>query len=76
MGQPWPLFHLFSSFQTNIKQFSQQTYVKKFPSSKWGRDSNPQPSEHECPPITTRPGLPIYYTEDTKVCVSVYLPKC
>ena len=31
---------------------------KKFcPSSIWCRDSNPQPSEHESPPITTRPRL-------------------
>ena len=27
------------------------------PSSIWCRDSNSQPLEHECPPITTRLGL-------------------
>ena len=32
--------------------------MKKCPSSKKYRDSNPQPLEHESPPITTRPGLP------------------
>ena len=26
------------------------------PSKIWRRDLNPQPSEHEPPPITTRPG--------------------
>ena len=59
MGHPCPLFHLFSSFQTNIpilttkyvkKCYVHQVYVY--------RHSNPQPLEHESPPITTRPGLP------------------
>ena len=32
--------------------------MKKCPSSLWCWDSNPWPSGHESPPITTRPGLP------------------
>ena len=58
MGQPRPLFHLFSSFQTNITNFTTNMYVKKCPSSIRCRDSNSRPLEHEPPPITTRPGLP------------------
>ena len=57
MGQPWPLFHLFLSFQTNIK-FLQQIKVKKCPSSIRCQGSNSWPLEHESPPITTRRGLP------------------
>ena len=47
----------FRSFQTNIIIIFQQIYVKIRPSSI--RDSKPQPLEHEPPPITTRPGLPL-----------------
>ena len=47
MGQPRPLFNLFSSFQTNITNVTANI--------RW-RDSNSQPLEHESPPITTRPG--------------------
>ena len=32
--------------------------MKKCPSSIWYWDSNPRPTEHESPLITTRPGLP------------------
>ena len=53
----WPLFHLFSSFQANITIFTANK-CEKCPSSIQGWGSNPQPSEHESPPITTRPGLP------------------
>ena len=35
--------------------------MKKCPSSRWCRDSNSRPLEHESPPITTRPGLPPTY---------------
>ena len=56
MGQPRPLFCLFSVFFKQTLQFLQ--YVKKCPSSIRCRDSNPQPSECESLPITTRPGLP------------------
>ena len=34
--------------------------MKKCPSSIWCWDSNPQPLEFESPPITTRPGIPIF----------------
>ena len=51
------LFFIFLSFQTQIEIF-QQINVKKCPSSKWCKDSNSQPLEHESPPITTRQGLP------------------
>ena len=40
-----------------ILQFLQQLYVKKCPYCIRCRDSNPQPSERESLPITTRPGL-------------------
>ena len=57
MGHPCPLFCLFSSFQTNITIFT-TINVKKCPSSIRCWDLNPQPSEHESPPITTRQVLP------------------
>ena len=47
----------FWSFQANIISILQQLNVEKCPSSIRCPDSNPQPSEYECPPITTRPGL-------------------
>ena len=56
MGQSQPLFNLFSSFQTNITIFT-TNICEKCPSSIQCCDSNPQPSRHESPPITTRPGL-------------------
>ena len=56
MDQSQSLFHLFLYFQTNITIFTTNN-VKKCPSSIWCWDSNPQPSGHESPPITTRPGL-------------------
>ena len=49
MGHSRPLFGLFKQ----TWQFLQQINEKKCP---W--DSNQWPSEHESPPITTRPGLP------------------
>ena len=59
MGHPRPLFHLFSSFQTHITILTTTRCGKMLcPSSIWHRDLNPRPSEHESPPITTRPGLP------------------
>ena len=50
-------FSVFLSFQTNISIFTTNKY-EKCPSSIWCQDSNPRLSEHESPPITTRPGLP------------------
>ena len=58
MGQPRPLFHLFSSFFNQISQFLQQINVNKCPYSIRCRDSNSRPLKHESPPITTRPRLP------------------
>ena len=54
MGQPRPLFHLFSSFQTNITIFTPNK-CEKGPSSTRCWDSNPQPLINESPPITTKP---------------------
>ena len=58
IGQPRPLFRLFSVFSNKHDKFLQQIYVKKCPYSIRCRDSNPQPLKRESPPITTRPGLP------------------
>ena len=57
MGQPRPLFRLFSSFQTNITILTTNK-CEKCPSSIWRRDLKSQPSDYESPPLTTRPGLP------------------
>ena len=56
MGQPRPLFRLFSSFQTNISILTTNK-CEKCPSSIRRRDSNAQPSDYESPHFT-RPGLP------------------
>ena len=58
LSHPRPLFNLFSSFQTNILQ---QLNLKKCPFGMQSRDSNPQHLEHESPPITTRPGLLLFF---------------
>ena len=64
MGQPRPLFHfIFGLFKQTSSQFLQQIYVKKCPSSIRCRDSNPQPSERESLPFTTRPELPPKHQE-------------
>ena len=56
---PGLFYRLFLVFYKQISlQFLQQIYVKKCPSSIRCQDSNPQPSEHEFPPLTTWPGLP------------------
>ena len=55
MGQSRPLFHLFSSFQTHITNFTTNRYVKKYPSSIQCQDSNLRPLEHQPSPITTHP---------------------
>ena len=57
MCHPRPLFPFFCLFKQTF-QFLQQINMKKCPSSIWCQDSNPRLSEHESPPITTRPGLP------------------
>ena len=57
MGQPRPLFCLFSVFSN--KQYNFTTNIcEKCPSSIRCRDSNPRPLERESLPFTTRPGLP------------------
>ena len=57
MGQPRPLYRLFSVFQTNNTIFT-TNQCEKCLSSVWQWDSNPRPFEHESSPIITRPGLP------------------
>ena len=55
---PASLIIYFQSFQTNTITIFTTNICEKCPSSIWCQDSNPQPLEHESPPITTRPGLP------------------
>ena len=43
-------------FQKNFTIFT-TIKCEKCPSFKWCWDSKPRPSEHESPPITTRPGI-------------------
>ena len=62
MGQPRPLFDLFTSFK-HITICATNRYVKKCPSSIWCKDTNSRPLKHESPPIATRPGL------SPKVCL-------
>ena len=49
-------FVYFCLFWTNITILTSNK-CEKCPSSIWCWDSNLQPSEHESPPITTRPGV-------------------
>ena len=58
MVHPRPLFSLFSSFQAIITIFTANICEKMSIQYTWCWDSNPQPSGHESPPFTTRPGLP------------------
>ena len=55
-GHPRLFFVYFCLFK-QVLQSLQQIKVKKCPSSMRCWNSNPQPTEHESPPITTRPGL-------------------
>ena len=57
MGQPGLFFFIFGLFKQTSLQFSQQIYVKKYPSSIWCWNSNSQPLEHQSPLITTRLGV-------------------
>ena len=59
MGLPSPLFHFYVVFHKHKLQFLQQINVRKCPFCIWCHDLNSQPLEHETPPITTRPGLPL-----------------
>ena len=56
-----PLFFIFSVFlKTKITIFT-TNQCEKCPYTLWCWDSNPRPSEHESPPITTRPGVPLIF---------------
>ena len=57
MGHPDHFFIYFRLFQRILK-FLKQINVKNAHSVSSIWDSNQRPSEHESPPITTRPGLP------------------
>ena len=41
--------------------------MKKYPASIRCRESNPQPLEHESPPMTTRTGLPKHFYLESKI---------
>ena len=64
MGQPWPLFRLFSVF--SCKQYNFTTNQCKKCSSVHPVDSGEiqtyKPYKHESSPLTTRPGLPSKWT--------------
>ena len=71
MGQPRPLFHLFSSFQTHITNFATNRYVKNV-HPEYGVGIRTQHLKHESPTITTRPGLLPKALGFTKVVVVNY----
>ena len=81
MGQPRPLFRLFSVFSTNNTIFTTNQCEKmSCPSSIRRRDSNPRPLDHESPPITTRSGLPPNMAIYLTLCnlfkpLATFLPK-
>ena len=59
MGQPRPLFRLFSVFSNKQYNFFTNQWEKmSCPFSILCQDLNPRPLERESPPIATRPGLP------------------
>ena len=60
MGQPRPLFRLFSVFSNKHQYnfYNKSMWKNVNPSSIRRQDSNPRPFEHELSPITARPGLP------------------
>ena len=63
MGQPRSLLSFnFGLLRTNIITNFTTNICEKCSSSIQCWDSNPRPSEHESPPITTRPGLPPWLT--------------
>ena len=51
----WFTFSVF--FKQTSMNFFTTNWCEKCPSSILCRDSNPRPSEHESPPISTRPGF-------------------
>ena len=58
MGQPRPLFHLFSVFsnQHQYRFYNKSKWKYVIPSSIWRWDLNPWTFEYESSPITTKPG--------------------
>ena len=58
MGHPGPFFVYFWSFSNEQHYNIYNKLMLKCPSSIHSCDLNPEPSVHEPPPITTRPGLP------------------
>ena len=62
MGHARPLFRLFLSFQTNNIIITANK-CEICPSSIRRWDLNPQPLEHESPPLTIRPGLPPIFAQ-------------
>ena len=67
MSHPGPLFIYFRLFKQTL-QFSK--YVWKMSIQYKVLDLSPRPSEHESPPITTRPGFPptsVNYLKRTKI---------
>ena len=82
-ANPDLFFHLFLVFSIKIYKFLQQIYVKKCQSTTRCQDLNPQPSECESPPITTRPGLPphcyysfLYVFTSVSLLMLACLPSC
>ena len=80
MSQHRPLLlFIFGLFNPTSLQFFEHIYVTKCPSSILCRDSNPWPSEHESPPITTRPGLTpsksylLSFDQQLSICSYLYL---
>ena len=60
-ANPSLFYFLFSVFSSKYQYNFYNKYVIKCPSSIRYQDLNPQPLEHESPPKTTRPGLPVKY---------------
>ena len=58
MDRSGPLLRLCSLFSTKHQTIFTTNICEKCPSSICCWNSNQQPSGHESPPITTRPGLP------------------
>ena len=59
IGKPQPLLSfIFGLFKQTSSQFLQQI-CEKCPCSIRRQESNPLPLEHESPPMTTRPGIPV-----------------
>ena len=58
LNGPSPAYFLFIFVFSNNHYNFTTTKCEKCPYGSRCRDSNPRPSEHESPPVTTRPGLP------------------